>query len=1072
MNFRYFLGSAGVFALGLVAIFSVSPSVLEITPATAQKLQELRNLGKAMYENPGTQAQAVSVLRQAAELAPHSAQDRLNYGLALLRSGQVDEGIREIERARILNPKLPHTYFNLGVEFKKRNEVERALRELTHMVELVPTDPKTHYNLGVLHKLKGNLKQAIISFEHAIQFGPDLAAPHFQLYNTLRRTELSHAKKHLSHFERIKALTQNSAVNEDINWSFYSELYDPQPPHAPTEQATAIQFRAMGDPHELNTTPLGVLLRPTGSKTPPQIMVWSNQSLLLTEPNREAIEILVDSVNHVAAGDSNNDGNSELCLAGATGLRLLSLSADTSPVFGRPYMVAGGNFSSCLWVDYDHDYDLDLMAIGINQVLLRNNGDGTFANVSEAFPFVQGVGLSAIGLELWENNSSNIVAVYKDKIVVYEDLKLGRFRSETLDRSSRGKQSVRMKVVDVNHDGFLDVTITNKISTLVLENVNGRLQTGITLPPIGSWADWQNRGILDAVSNSSVISNLGHFQFELIPTIGLPSNIAFTAASDFNSDGRIDLVVVENSGKIHYLRNKTDTSNAWVNLAFHGVKNNKLLEGARIEVKAGGFYRKDVYAGHPITVGLGSATQIDTIRITWPNGLIQNEPGRSINSIYSFEEKPRLSGSCPMVYSWNGQEFEFISEILGVAPLGAGIGNGQFLTADHDEYLWISGERLKPRDGFYNIRITEELREVAYLDQIKLIAVDHPKHLDIFTSEKFKLPPFPAFQLYEVTDRIYPISAHDKHGHDVLKLVTKRDARYVNKFYRDFTNRAELHSLTLDFPDLQGGYVLFLHGWVDWVDASHIVASSQSKQNQLQMPILEVKDSTGHWRVVDPDIGLPSGSPRTIAVDLTGKFLSESRQVRISSNMAVYWDEIFAAQNKKSPQGKSSVQITKLLPNAATIGFHGFSKVVIHPSRLQPERYVYSSVSPTTLWNPTPGNYTRYGDVRELLAEIDDRFVILGSGDQIDLRFNVESLPVLHSGHRRDFLLMVDGWAKENEANTAYGNSVAPLPFHAMSAYPYGPLENYPDDDHHKAYLREYNRRAALQLIRPLQNNE
>ena len=199
MNFRYFLGFAGVFALGLVAIFSVSPSVLEITPATAQKLQELRNLGKAMYENPGTQTQAVSVLRQAAEIAPHSAQDRLNYGLALLRSGQVDEGIREIERARILNPKLPHTYFNLGVEFKKRNEVERALRELTHMVELVPTDPKTHYNLGVLHKLKGDFKQAIISFEHAIQFGPDLAAPHFQLYNTLRRTELNRAKKHLSH---------------------------------------------------------------------------------------------------------------------------------------------------------------------------------------------------------------------------------------------------------------------------------------------------------------------------------------------------------------------------------------------------------------------------------------------------------------------------------------------------------------------------------------------------------------------------------------------------------------------------------------------------------------------------------------------------------------------------------------------------------------------------------------------------------------------------------------------------------------------------------------------------------
>ena len=290
MNFRYFLGSAGVLILGLVAIFSVPSSVLEITPATARKLQELRNLGKAMYENPGTQTQAVSVLRQAAELASHSAQDRLNYGLALLRSGQADEGILEIERARILNPRLPHTYFNLGVEFKKRNEVDRALREFTHMVGLVPTEPKTHYNLGVLYKLKGDLKRAVISFEHSIQFGPDLAAPHFQLYNTLRRTELNRAKKHLLHFESIKALTQNSAVDEDINWSFYSELYDPQPPHVPTEQAAAIHFTAMRDPHELNTAPLGILLRPTGSKTPPQIVVWSNQGLLLTAPNHGAVE--------------------------------------------------------------------------------------------------------------------------------------------------------------------------------------------------------------------------------------------------------------------------------------------------------------------------------------------------------------------------------------------------------------------------------------------------------------------------------------------------------------------------------------------------------------------------------------------------------------------------------------------------------------------------------------------------------------------------------------------------------------------------------------------------------------
>ena len=148
--------------------------------------------------------------------------------------------------------------------------------------------------------------------------------------------------------------------------------------------------------------------------------------------------------------------------------------------------------------------------------------------------------------------------------------------------------------------------------------------------------------------------------------------------------------------------------------------------------------------------------------------------------------------------------------------------------------------------------------------------------------------------------------------------------------------------------------------------------------------------------------------------------------------------------------------------------FRGFSQVVLDPRRRQPESYVYASVSPTTLWNPTPGNYTRYGDVRELLNTIDDRFAILGAGDEIDLRFAAGGLPALPPGWRRDFLLMVDGWAKENEANTAFGNSVQPLPFHAMSGYPYSPRERYPADERHRAFLREYNVRPALRLIRPL----
>ena len=119
------------------------------------------------------------------------------------------------------------------------------------------------------------------------------------------------------------------------------------------------------------------------------------------------------------------------------------------------------------------------------------------------------------------------------------------------------------------------------------------------------------------------------------------------------------------------------------------------------------------------------------------------------------------------------------------------------------------------------------------------------------------------------------------------------------------------------------------------------------------------------------------------------------------------------------------------------------------------------------MWNQTPGLYTRYGDVRELVTDVDDRFVIMGSGDELQLRFADRGLPPLPPDWRRDFLLLVDGWAKDADANTAFSQTVEPLPFHAMSAYPYSASEHYPSDAAHRAYRRIYNTRPAIRFIPP-----
>jgi hypothetical protein len=374
-------------------------------------------------------------------------------------------------------------------------------------------------------------------------------------------------------------------------------------------------------------------------------------------------------------------------------------------------------------------------------------------------------------------------------------------------------------------------------------------------------------------------------------------------------------------------------------------------------------------------------------------------------------------------------------------------------------------------DGAYEIRVTEELREVAYLDQVRLIAVDHPEKVEVFTNDKFKGPPFPEFRLFGVERPVRPVAARDSEGRDVLDRLLARDRRYPDGFRRSSAGVAELHHLDLDFgktaaPD--GRAILVLSGWVDWADGSTFLGAAQEAGGGLVMPRLQVKDAAGRWVTVDEDMGIPAGKPKTIVVDLTGKLPPGSREIRIETSLCVYWDEIFLAEMTEATEDPE-VALAEMPPASAELRFRGFSRPVIHPERKQPESFDYQTWMPLSMWNPTPGLYTRYGDVRPLLGEVDDRMVVMGSGDEIRLLFDAKSLPALPDGWRRDFLLKVDGWAKDADANTAFGQTVEPLPFHGMSRYPYPETERFPDGGIHRLYREHYNTRPALRLIRPLQ---
>ena len=405
-----------------------------------------------------------------------------------------------------------------------------------------------------------------------------------------------------------------------------------------------------------------------------------------------------------------------------------------------------------------------------------------------------------------------------------------------------------------------------------------------------------------------------------------------------------------------------------------------------------------------------------------------------MNRVTTIKEAPRLSGSCPMIFTWNGERFQFITDVLGVAPLGASSGDGQYFPVDHDEYVSIPGEALQARGGEYEIRVTEELREVSYLDQIRLLALDHPAGVEIVTNEKFKSPPFPEFRLFGVQQRVYPAAARDQRGADVRAALAQRDRVYPDSFRRDQTGIAEMHHLDLDFGNAARGNqaVLILNGWVDWADGSTFLSATQAHRD-LTFPYLQVKDAAGNWQTVVEDMGIPAGKPKTIAVDLTGKFLSASREVRIVTNLCVYWDEIFLIEEQRAaavaPHRRGDARRGPALPRFLQ-GHHSSRTQAARGVRLRArQRHVDVEPHRRQLYALRRRGETAGRDRRP-------------HGDHGLGRRSATALPRrriarLPAGWKRDFLLLVDGWAKDADANTAFSQSVLPLPFHSMSRYPY-----------------------------------
>jgi Tfp pilus assembly protein PilF len=1061
---------------------------------------------------------AAQRLAKAHQLAPENGQIVALQGMLESNRGQSAEAITRLRKAIELDPQ------NLQVAYSLAQEVERlggdsseaeAQALLEKILEAQPDNLAVLLEVTRLAAKRGDaatLRQSVARIAaNAATWPAEAREPLDALQAAATGSDpravgtrvafLRNVLVRVPEYRNSLAVVKLPTGEVGMPFLRFLKLPSPSPSPAPADDALTFEAAPETAINGAGWSWAGHLF-PDGESAPIQLVASASQAQPAGSPGLSfpaGAAATLPSANGVLALDFNYDFKTDLVLAGAGGVRLFKHQPpqfiDVTASTALPASVTGASCSGVWAADIEMDGDLDIVLAPVegSPLVLRNNGDGTF---KELRPFA---GVSRLRGFAWadldaDGDPDAVLLNDQGGLQIFDNERGGQFRPRP---APQGVDAVAaINVADANGDGVFDLLALQSNGSIlrISDKDEGRdwqtaeiYRSTERVDPLSVGAlrllvaDMDNNGGLDMVVAGPAGAEIwlsdaqGNFN-RLASSI----DARIFSIADFTNDGRLDLVGLSTDGKAIRFVNRGAKNYHWQTIrpraatATGDQRINSFGIGGEMEIRSGLLFQKQMITGPVVHFGLGEQTASDVARIVWPNGVVQAEFELQSNQTVLAEQ--RLKGSCPMLFAYDGTGMRFVKDCVPWSPaIGLRINLQQTASISQtEEWMKIRGDQLVAKDGFYELRITAELWETFYIDHYSLLVVDHPAGTDIFADERTATPP-PKLAVYTMATPRPFARVRDDLGQDVTEIVRALDNQYLDTFGRgQYQGVTREHSVEIEMDEAApqaGPLWLIAHGWMHPTDASVNIALSQNSQAPPHGLILEVADGKGGWAVARDSLGFPAGKNKTILIDLSNVFRPGApRRFRLRTNMEIYWDKLEWSAEFPS----TGIKTERLSAEMAELRYRGFS-VMSQANPSSPELPDYDRIATTMQrWRDLKGYYTRHGDIRELLAKVDDRIVIQNAGDEMVLRFPAPPPP--SEGWQRDFILVGNGWIKDGDFNSVFSKTVLPLPARDLTEYTSLP-ERLEDDpvyrrhardwqEYHTRYVTPEGFRNALQLKR------